>query len=599
MQFAFRYKGTESHWNYLPEGQNNIYLTELAKGNYELEIKATDKNGSWSEQTLLVQIQRLPAWYATWWAYILYSLLLITIIILVTWRYIKYVKAKQQAHAAEEISQIKFRFFTNVSHELRTPLTLIITPLETIISKVSDISVKHQLESVSRNAQSLLGLVNQLLDFRKIEMGGEVLYLTKGDIDAFLASIYENFQLLADEKELYFEYRSQLSSYYMFFDHDKLRKMVNNLLANAIKFTHQRGNVVLSLRQGTKAGKEYIIISVEDTGKGIPQSELSLIFDRFHQVGASENNTGSGIGLHLLKEYATMHEGIVFVESELGKGTVFSIYIPCNLMPKDKITSMLDKPQGNLLSGKKQKVLIVEDNWEFRLYMKTELSHYYTVYGAVNGKEGEKMALEENPDIIITDLMMPEMDGLELIRRIKNNIDISHIPVILLTANDRIENEEKGYKEGADAYINKPFHWNILLSRIENLIEHKLQRQHSFNKGLEINPDELTISPVDELLINKILNLVEKNLANSEYTIEDLSRDMAMNRVSLYRKVNSITGNSPTEFVKSIRLKRAAELLKQGELTVAEVAYSVGFSTPSHFTQSFKKAFGILPTQYK
>lgn len=605
IRFAFRYKGQNSYWNYLPEKQNNIYLSELAKGNYELEIKATDKNGIWSKEITSVSIQRLPAWYETWVAYIAYTLLVLFITYLIIARYIRYQKRQHRIELEDQISQLKYRFFTNVSHELRTPLTLIITPLETVIKKVTEPSIRKQLELISRNAQGLLSLVNQLLDFRKIEMGGEVLSLVKGDIDRFLFSIYENFQLMTDEKGLHFIYESELSSFYCFYDHDKLRKMVNNLLINAIKFTKENGSILLTVREEKKENRSFVVISVEDTGEGISEDQLPRIFERFHQVDVKGSSAGSGIGLHLVKEYAAMHQGSVSVRSELNKGSVFTIYIPTDLVPEHSLPSgevtedMPDDNPSRLSDDQTKKVLIVEDNAEFRLYMKNELEHYYIVYEASNGKEGEQKAIELAPDIIITDLMMPEMDGIELCRQVKNNIEISHIPIILLTANDNIENEKRGYKEGADAYIGKPFHWDILLSRIQNLMEQKMQRQQAFEKNIEISPRNITISSLDERLIEKALGLIEKNLSNSEYSIEDLSMDMGMSRVSLYRKISSITGNSPTEFVKNIRLRRAAELLREGNYTVSEVAYKVGFSTPGYFTQSFKKTFGVLPTHFK
>lgn len=370
------------------------------------------------------------------------------------------------------------------------------------------------------------------------------------------------------------------------------------MLSNAVKFT-QNGSVILSLRAEMKESKDFIVIEVKDSGKGIPTEELPRIFERFHQVSTKDSNTGSGIGLHLVKEYVEMHGGVVYVQSELGKGTVFSIYIPADLTPDNEYSEPYYEVQQIEPDESRKNILIVEDNQEFRSYMKDELGRYYTVYEAANGKQGEKMALEKNPDIIITDLMMPEMNGIELCRRIKNNIDISHIPVILLTANDNIENEKRGYKEGVDAYIGKPFHWDILLSRIQNLIDQKRQRQQNFEKSIEIDPGSITISSLDEQLIEKVLRLIEKNMSNSEYSIENLSQDMSMSRVSLYRKIISITGNTPTEFVKSVRLKHAAELLKKGQLTIAEVSYSVGFSSPAYFTHSFKKAFGVLPSHYK
>lgn len=350
--------------------------------------------------------------------------------------------------------------------------------------------------------------------------------------------------------------------------------------------------------------QEYVVISVEDTGKGIPVNELSTIFERFHQVGGQEGIIGSGIGLHIVKEYVDMHGGFVDVQSELYKGSIFSVYISTDLKPHASITAMemekerekvaMTEPLGDL----RKRVLIVEDNVEFSTYLKGELSRFYTVYEAANGLEGEKKAVEKEPDVIITDLMMPGIDGIELCHRIKNNINTSHIPVILLTANSNIENEERGYREGADAYISKPFHWDILLARVENLMVQKVQRQQLFKNEIEVAPKDITISSLDERLIKKALELIETNINNSEYSIEDLSSDMAMSRSNLYRKIHSITGQAPTDFIKNIRLKKAAELLKEGGLTVVEVAYAVGFNTPSYFTKSFKKMFGVLPTQY-
>lgn len=601
IQFAFRNQGEESYWNYLPVGQNSIYLTELPKGNYKLEIKATNENGVWNDQTLVIRIERLPAWYETWWAYSLYVIIIFTIIGIAFRKYMDYQRKKQTDEMKEHVAQMKYSFFTNVSHELRTPLTLIITPLGSLIRKISDPVIRKQLESVNKNAYNLLALVNQLLDFRKIEMDGESLFLTKGDINAFLVSVYENFQLTITEKKLHFKYNSDIASLFIFFDHDKLRKMVNNLLSNAIKFTPESGKICLLLETKPEEGRNYIVISVSDTGKGIPDDEQSRIFERFHQISAEQDSGGSGIGLHITKEYATMHQGKITVQSKVGEGSVFSIFIPIDLIPQNKPVNNMNVIETVHANSDEplKKILVVEDNDEFRTYIVEELSSHYKVYEAVNGIEGEKIAIEKNPDIIITDLMMPEMDGMELCRRVKNNINISHIPVILLTANDSVENERRGYKEGADAYIGKPFHLDILLSRIRNLIEQQRQRQLSFEKDIQVNPDDITISSADEKLLKQVLELIEENMSNSEYSIEDLSNDMTMSRTTLYRKINSITGLTPTDFVRNIRLKKAAELLKQKELTIAEVAYKVGFNTPAYFTQAFKREFGVLPSQYK
>ncbi len=602
IRYAFRYKGKKMHWNYIPEGQNNIYLTELLEGNYELEIKATNRDGTWYKNTLTVLVQRLPAWYETWWANTLYILCALLLLLYLMRKYIARQKEKQHLQMEEEVAQMKYQFFTNVSHELRTPLTLIITPLETLVKKVSDTDIRQQLELIGKNAQNLLTLVNQLLDFRKIEMGGETLLLAAVDLNEMLRSSWHNFQLAAKEKGIDFNYHSPQGVVMVAVDSDKIRKIVNNLLSNAFKFTDQEGKITLSLRKEMRENREYVVIEVEDTGRGIPSNSLTTIFERFHQIDTSEKeHVGSGIGLHLVKQYVTLHQGEVIVHSQLKKGSRFVVYIPTDLQPKEIKSNPVLKEEAEEApaSDSRKKILLVEDNADFRAYLKNELNSFYTVYEAVNGEEGEREALDKEPDIVITDLAMPKMNGIELCRRIKNTIKISHIPIILLTANTNIEYEKQGYKEGADAYITKPFHWDILLSRIQNLIERTRQRQQEFKEGVEVSPASVTISSIDEQLLEKAFEWVEKNIDNAEYSIEDFSRDMGMSRVNLYRKLHSITGLSPTEFVSNVRLKRAAQLLDQGNMTVVEVSYSVGFSTPSYFTKSFKKMFGVLPTQYK
>lgn len=604
IRYAFRYKNAGENWNYLPAQQNSIYLTRLSKGKHEIEVMATDANGIWSESGTPFLIQCPPAWYETGLSYTVYLILLVAVMIFSIEKYLSYRHKKHRKQMEEQVVQMKYRFFTNISHELRTPLTLIITPLDSIIQKVSDAKLKQQLESISRNAQNLLGLFNQLLNFRKIEMGGEILYLSKGDMKDFTFLLYENFRLIAEEKKINFEFYSQIDSFHLYFDAEKLKKAINNLLSNAFKFTHANGSITLSIKNEIHENRDYVVISVKDTGRGIPAQEVSRIFERFYQAeNQDDNSIGSGIGLHLAKEYIDMHEGLITVQSEINKGSTFSVYIPTDLKPpvetiqanEEKSNDQTLMVQPNLT----KKILIVEDNDEFRSYLKGELSQYYTVFEASDGLKGEAEVIDKEPDVIITDLMMPGINGIELCKRIKNNIEISHIPVILLTANNDIEFEKQGYKEGADAYISKPFLWEILLSRIENLMHQALQRKQAFGKKTEINPDQITISKADELFVTKIITLVEKNLDNSEYSVEDFSQDMCMSRANLYRKINSITGLTPSEFMRNIRLKKAAELIKEGMYPIVEIAEKVGFNTHSYFTKSFKEMFGMPPISYQ
>lgn len=608
IHYAFRYKD-EGYWTFLPQGLNDIYLKELPKGKHELEIKATDKNGYWSENHITVSIYRAPHWYETNLAYATYIIVVLFIGYYLIILYLKRQEEKNRIQMEEEIIQMKSRFFINVSHELRTPLTLIITPLNSLIKKVTDKDEKKELESIQKNAANLMEQVNQLLDFRRIEMNVETLNVNRGDLTQILYSIFDSFSPLAKEKDVTFKFECHIKELCINLDFKKVRKIVDNLLSNAFKYTEENGTITLSLDTEQHEGKEYAVIKVKDTGIGIPENEQEHIFERFHQVRKQRDVIGSGIGLNLVKEYTEMHQGHVKVESVCQQGTTFTVYLPADLpISREESYSGTDTPtdndetttipEGMPEKNKNKKVLIVEDNNEFRNYMKRELGKSFTVYEAADGEEGEQIAIEKEPDIVITDLMMPKVDGIELCHRIKNNLKISHIPVIMLTASYSVENEKNSYKEGADAYISKPFDWDISLSRIQNILKQQKQRQENFQKDINATPESITISSADEKFLKKAISLVEENINNSEYSIEDMSHDMAMSRVNLFRKIRSTTGMSPTDFVKSIRLRKAAQLLSQGDMNIVEVAYSVGFNTPSYFTKSFKKMFGVLPTEY-
>lgn len=511
----------------------------------------------------------------------------------------------------EELDQMKFRFFTNISHELRTPLTLIITPLDMMIRRISDEAVKKQLGTIYKNAQNLLSLVNQLLDFRKLEMKGEKLHLMNGDMEEFISSAYNNFVPMAVEKHLNFVSQTVHRPLYMFFDSDKVHKIVNNLLSNAFKFTSEGGTVNLILSTEEIEQRNYVRIEVSDTGIGISESDLPYIFDRFYQVGnQGDEKMGSGIGLHLVREYVNIHEGRTTVSSRMDRGSTFVVWLPMDLKPEsgdifeeatdEKPDDKEKEASGVLLSAddSRRKVLLVEDNKEFRTFLKEQLEDFYQIVEAADGEEGERCAIDENPDLIISDIMMPKVDGIELYRRIKTNMQTSHIPVILLTARTADDIKINSYEVGADSYMSKPFNFDMLMVRIEKLIEQQEKRKQEFRKNIEVNPSAITITSLDEQLIQKCLEYIEKNMDHPEYGVEELSRDLGMVRMSLYRKLQSITGNTPTDFIRSIRLKRAAQLLQGSQLPIVEIANRVGFSSSSYFAKCFKEMFGVLPKQY-
>ena len=608
IRFAFRHAGRHEEWNVLPQGQNSIHLSQLSKGDNSLEIKSTDANGHWNEtQSQVLHIYRAPWWYETYAAYFLYVLGAVAVLFIYIRHVLKRQQAKNQQAAQKQMEEMKYRFFTNISHELRTPLTLIIAPLEYLLKKEENPDTRKQLKTIDRNAHNLLSLVNQLLDFRRIEMKGETLALETFNLKDMLSRIYESFLPMSEEKNIRFDFHCHPETFLVTADSPKIEKVVNNLLSNAFKFTPQGGHVTLKAYPEPSDGREMAVIQVEDDGIGIPAEEQTHIFERFHQASSHKGNTGSGIGLNVAKEYVQMHHGKINVSSSPGKGSRFTVripggnigHVPSPLLPAaPQQENPMDNPPLPVDYTVRSKILLVEDNNDFRHYLQEELRRHFVVFEASDGEEGEAVALQQKPDIIITDLMMPKMDGIELCKRIKHNIDVSHIPIILLTASASVENEERGYKEGADAYMTKPFKWEILTARIHNLLAQRRQQQNEFKQNAEAEAKDVTISPADEEFLNKALRFVEKNMDNSEYSVDELSDDMAMSRATLFRKMRSVIGMSPTDFIRNTRLKRAAQLITEGRLSVTEIAYSVGYSSPGHFTKSFKKEFGVLPTQY-
>jgi signal transduction histidine kinase/DNA-binding response OmpR family regulator/ligand-binding sensor domain-containing protein len=596
-QTYYRYKleGADNLWNEVKttDGVGHANYTNLSPGTYHLKVFAANNGRHWSRQYAEVTVIVTPPFWKTPWAYAFYLVLFFGVIYFSISFYIKWNKQKMEKQQKAELDQLKYSFFTNVSHELRTPLTLILTPLDSMLSKIDNEPLKKQLNGIYRNANELLKLVNQLLDFRKLEMNGETLELSYCNISDFLDVITFSFKELATNNGIEFVLDCTDDNIFVFVDKDKLQKIVNNLLSNAIKFTPIGGKVWLKVRKDTD--EQMIIIQVTDTGVGISEVDVSQIFERFYQVKKQKvTNTGSGIGLHLIKEYVQMHNGTIAVESCINEGSTFTIHIPADLQPEEKNQQGAETEVDN----KQLKILIVEDNAEFRMFLQNELSEKYNVIVAANGKEGLEKTKKYQPDLVITDVMMPEMSGTELCSRLKIDIRTSHIPIILLTAKTSDKAQIEGFEAGADAYISKPFNMNILLLRIQHLIEQQNQRKKLFKNTITINPESFTSTNVDEKLIKDALQHIEKNMDNASYSVEQLSKDMCMDRTGLYRKLSAIVGQTPSEFMRSVRLKRAAQLLENG-LPVSEVAGQVGFGTTSYFTKCFQDEFGIKPSQYK
>lgn len=524
---------------------------------------------------------------------------------------------RKEAERISELDALKTKFFTNVSHEFRTPLTLIITPLGKLIQTTQDRDLKSKLEMMSRNAKRLLNLVNQLLDLRKMEMQEFKFKPQLGDLVLFARDIVHSFSDISEKNLIRYSFKTSFEKLETYFDADKMEKILFNLLSNAFKFTPTNGEVQVEMDKAPSESEDktdWIVIRVKDSGIGIPKDKQEKIFERFFQVDVPGNmiNQGSGIGLSLAWEFTKMHGGRIQIDSEPENGSCFSI-----LLPISKVSSSMEMiepvEEGILIQmdemdeskfektskGQKNKtLLIVEDNDDFRFYLKDNLKNQFNIYEAENGKIGLELAQKIIPDLIVSDVMMPEMSGTELCKKIKNNIQTSHIPFILLTARSSEEQKIEGLGLGADDYITKPFNFELLEIKIRNLLTQQDILKAKYHKQIGVNATEIEITSMDEKLIQKAIQEVEKNIENSEYTVEDLSRDLGMSRFHLYKKLNSLTGRTPIEFIRILRLKRAAQLLEKSQMNVSEIAYAVGFNNPRYFSKYFKEEFGVLPSEY-
>lgn len=616
VRYMYKLEGFKDEWVTSAEGVHDITFTYLSPGSYTLKVKAINNDGYMGNEVSELRIKILPPFWLTWWAFICYSVLAIIILLYARHRLLKHEREKfrlqqieQETLKNEEINNMKFRFFTNISHELRTPLTLIIAPLEDLLKNTENNDEKKILQMMDRNAQRLLMLVNQLLDFRKGEMSKHRLSLGEGDIVTFIHGVCDSFLLMAEKKDIQFSFFSGVDNLSTAFDADKIGKIVMNLLSNAFKFTPHGGRINVMI---DKIDNENILeIKVSDTGIGISDSDKEHIFDRFYQSNnkniEQQESTGSGIGLSLVKDFVQLHEGTVDVFDNIGKGSVFVVHIPIkhvtNTIPEEteerKVMPDMEAIENQNENGSLPLLLIVDDNEDFRAYLKYSLELQYRVKLAENGQKAWEIisSSHELPNLIISDIMMPVMDGNTLCKKIKEDKRTSHIPVILLSAKQTTESKLQSLELGADDYVTKPFNMTILVLRIRKLIE--LSRFNKSKGVIDPSPSEIVITSLDEKLIEKAIKYVEDNISRSELSVEELSSELGMSRVHLYKKLLQITGKTPIEFIRVIRLKRAAQLLRESQLHVSEVAFEVGFNNPKYFSRYFKEEFGVLPSLYQ
>ncbi|WP_224994601.1 two-component regulator propeller domain-containing protein [Cesiribacter sp. SM1] len=626
-RFRYMLEGFDRGWQPADMLNRRATYTNLDPGDYTFRVQASNNDGSWSDRELALNIAVLAPFWRTNTAYVFY--LAIGFLALYISRRMELQKARmkfkleqtqQEARQLHELDLMKIRFFTNVSHEFRTPLSLILAPLERLIQLNKEPEQQKQYLMIQRNAKRLLNLVNQLLDFRKLEVEGVNLVLSEGNIIKFIEESVHSFSDLTEKKNVSLCYHSEVKALQASFDMDKLEKILFNLLSNAFKFTPEGGEISVAVdcldNDSQSEGLKILHIKVKDTGIGIPKEKQDKIFERFfrNDVPRSFINQGSGIGLAITREFVKIHGGTISVESEEGIGSRFTVCLPVKEIcgstanSSDVVESSLlvqpveerlpVKDHGPKTSGIKPHILLVEDNTDFRFYLKDNLSQYFTITEAANGKEGWQKALSIMPDLIVSDLMMPELNGIELCRKIREDGRTSHIPFVLLTAHSAEEQKLKGLGIGASDYVTKPFNFEILLSRLKNLITQRQQMQQAFEKKISVETSEAEIVSVDDKLIQNAIRVVEEHLENPEFTVEMLSRELGVSRVYLYKKMVLLTGSSPVEFIRKIRLERAAQFLEKSQLTVAEVAYKVGFNNAKYFTKYFKQEYKVLPSMY-
>ena len=606
VKYAYRMDGFNDQW--LPTQENKIVFSSLNPGNYKLFIKACNSDEIWNEEATVLSITVTPPFYLANWAITLYIFFAIGLIIFIIYRTRKHHRIKLERQRLQlkreqeaNLGEMKLRFFTNISHDLRTPLTLILTPLQTILSGVLEDGLRKKLSTVNKNAEQLLQLINALLDFRKLDVGAETLRLQTGDFVHFISELCIPFQAYAIDRDMNFTFSSEMEILSMQFDPDKVQKILLNLLSNAFKYTPDGGSIKVHIYQQD----DRVCVSVSDSGQGIGNADKEHVFERFYQASQKQHKTGSGIGLHIVSEYVHMHRGTVTVTDNEPKGSVFTIKLPLQEIsipeefPLEKVPD--EEPFEQVEVQRLPAIpvlLLVDDNRDFCDFMADSLSDEYSVLVAFNGQEALELLRKNDVNIVVSDVMMPVMSGTELCNRIKTNIQWSHIPVILLTARTAEEYQLEGLELGADDYLTKPFNFNLLKLRIRKFLEWTEKCHLSFSQKMDISPGEITITPLDEQLIEKAIKVVEEHISDTEFSVEELGAEVGLSRSYLYKKLMSITGKGPAEFIRTIRLKRGRQLLGKSQLQIAEIAYAVGFNSPKRFTINFKSEFGLSPSEY-
>ncbi|MHA7943860.1 hybrid sensor histidine kinase/response regulator [Formosa sp. 3Alg 14/1] len=633
-QVKYRYQLEGVDDDFVKAGHNRqVNYSNLQAGDYVFKVKAS-LDDSWdAQQARTLQVTVSPPFWKTWWAYLAYF----AIASLLIWAFLRLYSRTIEDAQKHKLDLMKLEFFINVSHEFRTPLTLILNPLDKILNHIKETDVvESSAHTAQRSARRLLHLINQLLDYRKMDAGMAPLQLERGDIVAFTETIFRLFKGLAETKQISYTFQSDVAHCSGIYDFDKVEKIITNLISNAIKYTDYGGDIAVTVKSVESAEKpkvnplkfnsksltDYVEISIKDTGRGMKKKQLDHVFSRFYNL--DETKSGTGIGLHFTKSLVDMHQGEILVHSAPKKGSEFIVRLPIKTQGKlakvahekneflinsikaveyDVLVSNTEMETEQKVSNpetlKTHTVLIVEDNKELRLHLKDDLEDYYNVITSEDGKKGLKKALKRYPDLIISDVMMPKMDGFEMCKALKSDLETSHIPIILLTARTGDHDQISGFDHGADAYVPKPFKIEVLRARIKNLLEAKARLREKFSRlGTLLPSSELTTNALDEAFLEKVTKVVLKNIDNQDFKIDDIRSEVGVGRSQLFRKIQSITGENPSTFIRTIRLKYASELLQNSAHSIKEITHMSGFSSQTYFGKTFKELYGITPTEY-
>ena len=637
-QYAYKLEGYDTDWNYVGE-RNSAFYTNLSPGKYVFRVKASNNDGVWNEEGRSLAIVVQPPLWRTWYAYLFYVIALAAII----YGILYYVNIKRNLEAGlkmkqlekqkqEEFHQAKIRLFTNFSHELRTPLMLIITPFEELVKRVDIPAELHdKLSIIYKNAQKLLLLVNQLMDLHKNQAGSMDLKVSEGDICEYIKEIYYAFNQIALTNEVKFTLNCTPKTINGWFDKSLLEKVVFNLLSNAFKYTASGESVLMEVSEVTLKELDpkridglykdenihYVILKVKDSGKGIEEGEADKIFTPFYQIPETSgiNLSGTGIGLSLVYTIVQLHRGVIYVDHTETKGACFVVILPVSRSAfseeqiesreTDKIAEITNKedisvslPVPENKDQPKYKILLVEDDKDVRDYLKKSLETEYIVIEAADGVRAYEKVVQDFPDLVLSDIMMPKRDGLELCTMIKNDIRIGHIPVILMTARSMVVHIKEGFQAGADDYIVKPFNMDVLQTRIRSLLASREQLKKLYGKRFSPDVMGIEVKSADERFSQKLFDVIEKNISNEKLDVELLCTEIGISRANLYRKLKSITELSPMELIRNKRLEMAAKLLKESEMNVSEIASHLGFNSHSYFSNSFKTFYGCTPTEF-